>query len=406
MQLMRMKAKGLSRTVNSLRDGHWLTLERIRIYGLTCTVLFSLWLIHLLWGAENAVDTYGRPVGTDFSSFYAAGSLAAQGTPEKAYDWDALHQIEKNLFGENTPLYSWAYPAFALAPVSLLSRLPYLAALGLFLTLTFVVFWITLSRTAPRLRESFWALAGFPGIYVNIAYGQNGFLSAALMGSGLLALEKHPVAAGTAFGLLAYKPQLGLLIPVALIAGRHWCAFMTAAIVVMIQTAWSLSAYGIETWHAFAAALSASEDRILRGGATGFDTLQSVFAGARLVGASIQTAWSLQGLVAVVSGSIVWFAWRNGWDISIRNSVLIIASLLVSPFINPYDLVLLSLAIATLANAASNSETRPWQAIICLLAWTLPMTGRVVAATTGLPITPIVLLALLCYCFSNRSRSA
>lgn len=50
---------------------------------------------------------------------------------------------------------------------------------------------------------------------------QNGFLSAGLFGGALVLLERRPVLAGALFGLLTYKPHLGLLVPIVLIADWH-----------------------------------------------------------------------------------------------------------------------------------------------------------------------------------------
>jgi hypothetical protein len=54
--------------------------------------------------------------------------------------------------------------------------------------------------------------AAFPAVFVNIGHGQNGFLTAALLGSALLSLDRRPWLAGALIGLLAYKPQFGVLI--------------------------------------------------------------------------------------------------------------------------------------------------------------------------------------------------
>ena len=52
--------------------------------------------------------------------------------------------------------------------------------------------------------------------------GQNGFLTAALIGGALGLLERRPALAGICLGLLTYKPQFGLLFPFVLIADRRW----------------------------------------------------------------------------------------------------------------------------------------------------------------------------------------
>ncbi len=63
---------------------------------------------------------------------------------------------------------------------------------------------------------------GFPAAIWNITAGQNGFLTAALIGGTLGLLERHPALAGICLGLLTYKPQFGLLFPIVLIADRRW----------------------------------------------------------------------------------------------------------------------------------------------------------------------------------------
>ena len=57
-------------------------------------------------------------------------------------------------------------------------------------------------------------------MFVNVGHGQNGFLTAALLGGALHWLDRRPWLAGVLIGCLAYKPQFGVLIPVALLAGR------------------------------------------------------------------------------------------------------------------------------------------------------------------------------------------
>ena len=48
---------------------------------------------------------------------------------------------------------------------------------------------------------------------MNALVGQNGFLTAALIGGTLYLIPIRPVLAGICLGLLTYKPQYGLLFP-------------------------------------------------------------------------------------------------------------------------------------------------------------------------------------------------
>ena len=80
-----------------------------------------------------------------------------------------------------------------------------------------------------------------PAVFINAVGGQNSTWTAALFGSGLSLLERRPLLAGGLLGLLIYKPQLGLLIPVALLAGRHWRASEGVAV--------SLGERDVAYWH-------------------------------------------------------------------------------------------------------------------------------------------------------------
>ena len=73
----------------------------------------------------------------------------------------------------------------------------------------------------------------FPVVLNNALVGQNGFLTAALIGGTLYLMPVRPVLAGICLGLLSYKPQYGLLFPLVLIAASQWTVFFTAAVVAV-----------------------------------------------------------------------------------------------------------------------------------------------------------------------------
>ena len=56
---------------------------------------------------------------------------------------------------------------------------------------------------------------------------------------------------GIAFGLLTVKPQLGLLVPVLLIAQGNWRTFFAAAATALVLAALSVLVYGAEAWQAY-----------------------------------------------------------------------------------------------------------------------------------------------------------
>src|SRR5207237_2691224 len=91
----------------------------------------------------------------------------------------------------------------------------------------------------------------YPAVFVNLGHGHNGFLTAALIGFALVNLDTRPILAGILFGLLAYKPQFGLMIPLVLFATGRWRAVVAAGATVGLLALAATLAFGFDTWHAF-----------------------------------------------------------------------------------------------------------------------------------------------------------
>ena len=88
-------------------------------------------------------------------------------------------------------------------------------------------------------------------VLTNTLVGQNGFLTASLIGGALYLMPMRPVLSGICLGLLSYKPQYGLLFPLVQIAASQWTVFATAAFVAVALAALSWLAFGTESWQAF-----------------------------------------------------------------------------------------------------------------------------------------------------------
>src|SRR5262249_23021201 len=140
---------------------------------------------------------------------------------------------------------------------------------------------IVADHLAPRGpgKEWMWFLLaiGFPALLINVGHGQNGFLTAALMGGGLVLLERQPVAAGVLFGLMAYKPQFACLTPLVLLVSGRWRALASSAVTVAVLIGATILAFGPSVWTAFFDTAHLSRTIILEQGATGWEKIQSVF---------------------------------------------------------------------------------------------------------------------------------
>ena len=140
--------------------------------------------------------------------------------------------------------------------------------------------------------------AAFPVVFTNTLVGQNGFLTASLIGGTLYLMPVRPVLAGICLGLLSYKPQYGLLFPLVLIAASQWTVFVTAAIVAVAMALLSWFAFGTESWQAFFHWMPMFSQAFLTEGRAPWGKMQSVFALVRYFGGTEQLAWVFQWIMS------------------------------------------------------------------------------------------------------------
>ena len=235
-----------------IKSGAWLTRERLHGYALILlTVSLAAGVIWIAL-ADGLIDRTDKPIGTDFSNVWAAGKLVLDGQPAAPYEPARQYAAEKEAFGgRDVPFYGWHYPPQFLIVAAGLALLPYGWALVAWMMLTLPAYLAVTRAILPRPETMLLALA-FPAAFVNLGHGQNGFLTAALLGGSLLLLDKRPIVAGALIGLLAYKPQFGLLIPLVLVATARWTVMVAAVATVVATCVATLLLFGSEVWLAFA----------------------------------------------------------------------------------------------------------------------------------------------------------
>ena len=90
---------------------------------------------------------------------------------------------------------------------------------------------VAVCAPAWRLRTVLVALFA-PASVINLGFGQNGFLTAALLIGGIRLTPSRQLIGGALLGLLAYKPQFGLVVAVAVIAAGLWRAAFAAVLTI------------------------------------------------------------------------------------------------------------------------------------------------------------------------------
>jgi alpha-1,2-mannosyltransferase len=337
-----------------------------------------------------AFDPSGYAVGRDFLNTWMSGRSAFSGGPAAWFDYPAYNAAPQAVTGHaHYPLHFWSYPPDLVLFTWPLGLLPFPAAYVLW-CVGGLALYVWAARSAGVDRRHLLFLAVAPGVAVNVFYGQNGFLTAALLIGGLTQLDRRPILAGILFGILTIKPQLGMLLPVVLIMTWRWrtiaAASLTAAVLAAATALW----FGPHIWVDYFRKVTPQEHWLLiQAGNSGWTFVSSVFVNARLAGLNDAWAWAMQGLASAGAlAAIVWCFWRPR-DTVLSLALLVTAIFLFSPYTLSYDLVIFGFVVARLRERSNNTAI---DHALILAVWTLPLAMMPLGAM-HIPVAPAVLAA-------------
>jgi arabinofuranan 3-O-arabinosyltransferase len=379
--------------IDALSTGRPASFALTRPVELTCFALCVAqvaFIVAALVQGNWLFDTDGRLIATDFVNVWAGGRQALAGHPAAAYDVAVHKAAEDAALGHGFEgEYPWIYPPTFLFVAALLALLPYVPAYAVWVLATLPAY-VAAVRAIVGHRVGFLFACAYPGILSNLMVGQNGFLTAALLGGFLVTTQRRPLLAGCLLGLLSFKPHLGILLPLALIAGSCWRVIAAAAVTVALLLAASTVVFGWGTWEAFFHALPLASQATLTDGRGDFAKLQSVFTATRWLGGSEGLAWAVQGCLIGVLAIVLWAMWRSKVSFDMKAAALAIGALLATPYLFLYDLVVLAVPMAFLIRAGGQRGflTGEWPGlgIACLLIFIFPF----VKAPVGLAAIAVV----------------
>lgn len=378
--------QGSTGVLAAVRTGAWLHPQRVRVYLWLLTIANAASLAWLVLSARGGLDPQGRLLGTDFVSFWAAGQVVHGGG--NPYDM-AVHRAAESVVWPHQD----GYTAFFYPPLFLLWCWP----LGLTGYFTALAGWLATTLAAWLLMVRQWAgridwlvVIAFPPLLVSITHGQTSLLLAALLGGGFLfAARGQAGLAGVLFGLAAFKPQFGMLVPVVLLAARQWRVIGWAGLTLLATAALATAAFGAGIWGQWLAAAGPAQAAMAQG-AVGFGKMQSLFAALRLLGASVTVAYAAQLVVTVGVAALVGrLAWRKGLTLAVGAATLV-GALLATPFVLDYDFALLAFPLILIARG----EALPWERSVGVLAFAVGAFARPLGVALGLPVAPLVIAAL------------
>lgn len=361
----------------------------------------TAYLTHIwIFGAD------GRGIPTDFVNVWAAGRLALEGHPAQAWDWDIQKQVELALLKQDfVGHFAWHYPPPFLFVASFLAQFPYAVAFIGWAAFSMVPY-LAVMRAIIGRNAGLVIAIGFPAAFLNILVGQNGFLTASLIGGMLYLMPTRPVLAGICLGLLSYKPQYGLLFPLALLAAAEWTVLFTAAIVTATIAAVSWFAFGTESWQAFFHWIPMFSQAFLTEGRAPWFKMQSIFALVRYAGGTEQLGWIFQWVLTAAVAVVLVLMWRSRLPYALKAAMLAAGSLLTTPYLFMYDLVVLGIAVAFLIRAGLDEGFARHEVMALALVFALLAAFLFLGQPVGFPAIVIVFGLILGRCAACRAAGA
>lgn len=384
----------MSPIISSIISGEWLTVDRLRVYPRIFLTIYFITIVVLGATSSGKVDMLGKPLGSDFVSFYAAGKLVQSGQAPLVYDTLVHFSAEKSAVGNDTiGYYSFTYPPMILLLVTPLAVFPYLVALLLWQGGS-LFFFVSMLFKLSNIKDIVVLALAFPAVLLTMLHGQNSFLTAGLIAGIIYYLDKKPLLCGLMIGLLTLKPHLGILIPVVLLASNHWRVFFAAAGFSLLFAALSYLVLGQETWQAFSSTTDLSM-RVLNEGLVPYFKMQSLFASIRQLGGGLMLAYSLHIIFALTAGIVVIYLWRQQANFHVKAAALVVGGLIIPPFLFDYDLTVLGVAITCLTTYGFKQGFRPGLISLLALSWVAPILVRSLNNAIPLPWTAILLSTML-----------
>ena len=351
-------------------------------------------------------DSNGLGIPTDFVNVWAAGRLVLDGHPAQAYDWNIQKHVEVALLGQDFQGYfAWHYPPPFLFVAAFLAQFPYSVAFTGWVGVSLLPYLAVMRAIVGRAFGFVLALA-IPVVFNNALVGQNGFLTAALIGGTLYLMPTRPVLSGICLGLLSYKPQYGLLFPLVLIAASQWTVFFTAAAVTVAMAVASWLAFGAESWQGFFHWLPVFSQAFLTEGKAPWWKMQSLFAQVRYFGGTEQLAWMFHWILSAAVAVVLMVMWRSRIRYSLKAAALATGTALVTPYLFMYDMMVLAIPVAFLIRIGLKTGFRRYELPALACAAALIVTFTFSGIPVGFSATLIVAMLIIRRCSASDDALA
>ena len=206
--------------------------------------------------------------------------------------------------------------------------------------------------------------------------------------------SRAPVIAGVLLGLLVFKPQLAVLVPVALLAGRRWRALVAAGCSAGLLSLASLAAFGTAGWINWFRLMLGGTAQFSQWEAIGRQSGMSVFACVYAVSHVEGVSRLAQDVVGIVAALLVAYVFYKQARPPIAAAALLLATGLAAPHYSNYDMLVGCVGAILVWLEGMKHGFRSGELILCLLCWVAPLTfsPRLTLVAAAAPACTLLLL--------------
>ncbi|AKC70249.1 glycosyltransferase family 87 protein [Pandoraea oxalativorans] len=380
------------------------------------------WLALGAWAAswltsDGSGENGMPPLGHDLRIYWTVSWMTTHLGPMSAFHPDTLDAAQLQFFPAYTELGHWLYPPTFQWLIQPLSWLPYSWTYAIYVAVSVALFALAVMQWRRWAGWPWRVVMAFPGLWVAVLVGQNSIVTLLLMTVALTQASVRPLLAGVCAGLLVIKPQFALLLPLWWLCGRQWQALGAMVLAGGACCALTLLWGGWPLWQAFFAAVATfNADIVQQGAGDIWHAMPTVFAMARLQGATLPAAYVVYGLVAIPSVLFTAWLWVRQAPLPLRVAAAMVATLLVQPYLLYYELAwlivpLLCLAVpidqARLGSHQTDVSRGPWKRLDDLLlavAWVLPLQAYLAVLWTPMGQWGVWVLPTLMILIVMRAR--
>jgi hypothetical protein len=328
----------------------------------------------------------------DFFGAWTFAKFAMAMTPEQIYDPAILGAFQAQLGAAPDVVPRCFYPPTFVLLLWPLGLLPIAQAYVIWVAGTLTIYLIAVGAYCRKSLLVLGALVA-PTALVTAITGQNGFLSAALLLGGWRLVSASPLSAGVLFGLLTYKPQLGILVPIALAAAGCWRVMASAVVTTLLLVVASSVVFGVAMWPAWLASIPENW-RLLAEPIIKLNVIMpTVTANLLMLGIPPAVSRIIQVAVAIVVAVIIWRRFRRG-PAPFAVAALLVGTFLATPYALAYDLPVLTAGVLLFISERVRADASfgPGELVILALAFVLPLIMLAIGAYV--PISLIVVASL------------